>query len=110
MQGAGATGAVTAPAPWPKVKPELVQFVRLAGVMGAVMPEPMVLEPMPLPYPDEELDEPVDGVVVGAGAGMMPVSSTFLLQAPSANNAASANDVTATVLIFRSDMRISFGK
>ena len=106
--------------------------------MGAGMPDPMVLVPipldpmlfepmlfepigallldvepdelMPLPYPDEELDEPVDGVIVGAGAGMMPVSSTFLLQAPSANNAASANDVTATVLIFRSDIRISFGK
>ena len=96
----------------------------LAGVIGAGMPEPMVLLPILLdpmgmllpdvePYepiapddPDEDLDESVEGAVMGAGAGTVPVSPTFLPQAPKARNATSATVVIAAVLIFGLTMRI----
>lgn len=87
----------------------------LAGVMGAGMPEPIVLVPMPLEpmgalleLDGEELEESVDGEVMGAGGGKTTVSSTFLLQAPNASKAASATEVAARVLMFELNMRISF--
>ena len=83
--------------------------------MGAGMPEPMVkvpmlLEPMGalLALDGEELEESVDGMVMGAGGGKTTVSSTFLLQAPNASKVASATEVAARVLIFEFNMRISF--
>jgi hypothetical protein len=83
--------------------------------MGAGMPEPIVLVPIPLEpmgallaLEGEELDGSAEGVVMGTGGGRTTVSSTFLLQAPKASNAASATDVTARVLMFEVNMRISF--
>ena len=90
----------------------------LAGVIGAGIPDPMVLvpilldpigvllpdeepyEPIPLDDPDEELEESVDGV------GTLPVSLTFLPHAPKASMATKAAVVMAAVLIF--GLNISF--
>ena len=79
------------------------------------MPEPMVLVPMLLEpigaLPGDmvlpELEESVDGdgVLVAGGITVVLVSSTFLLQAPNANKAASATDETATVLKVDVNMR-----
>ena len=101
-------------------------FMPLAGVMGADMPEPMVPVPMvpvpmaePLleeepddpippdePYePDEELDESVEGVVMGAGVGTVPVSPTFLPHAPKASAAASATAEIAASLVSGLNMK-----
>ena len=89
--------------------PELVVLVPMPlEPMGELLPSVVPDEPMPLLEPDDELEESVDGVVIGTGAGTMTVSSTFLLQAPSANKAASATDAVANVLIFELNMRISF--
>ena len=96
----------------------------LAGVIGAGMVEPMVLVPMlldPIPpllpdiepddpiepeEPGEELDESVEGFVLGAGVGTVPVSSTFLPQAVKASAAASATSVIEAVLIVDLNMTI----
>jgi hypothetical protein len=81
--------------------------------MGApmVVDVPMVLEPiavllegMVLPELDDSV-EPVEGVTAGTGITVVLVSSTFLLQAPSASKAASATDVTAMVLCVDENMR-----
>lgn len=110
----------------------MTYFAPLDGVIGAgvvdpIVPVPIVLVPMlldPMPLlpdvdpddpiepddPDErdvELEESVDGVVIGAGVGTVPVSSTFLPQAPRASSAASATVVRAAVLTFGVRMRIS---
>ena len=85
------------------------------------MPEPMVLVPIPLvPVPLEPIgallpdiepddDESVDGIVAAGGTTVVLVSS-FLLQAPKVNKAASATDAVAKVLIFELNMRISLGR
>ena len=54
------------------------------------------------------MDESVDGDDMGAGVGTVPVSPTFLPQAPKASTAASAAVVIAAVLIFGLNMRIPF--
>ena len=90
----------------------------LAGVIGAGMPDPMVLvpilldpigvllpdeepyEPIPLDDPNEELEESIDGV------GTVPASLTFLPHAPKASMAAKAAVVMTAVLIF--GLSISF--
>ena len=89
----------------------------LAGVIGAGMPEPIVLVPMLLEpmgmlleLDGEELDESVDGVTMGAGGAMITLSSTFLLQAPSASKAARATEEVASVLNVGLNMRISFSR
>lgn len=91
----------------------------LAGIMGAGMPEPivlvpMLLEPMPLApiggllVPDGgELYGSLEGAAIGAGAGTITVSSTFLPQALKATIAASASDVVAMVLNRVVNMRLS---
>jgi hypothetical protein len=80
----------------------------LAAGIGAGMPDPMVLVPMPVEPMGAllgdivlpELDESVDGAGVAAGAGITVVFvvSSFLLQAPSASKAAKATEVTTRVL------------
>lgn len=77
--------------------------------MGAGVPEPMVLVPIGAAPGDTvlpELEESVDGDGVLAAGGMTVVLvSSFLLQAPSASKAASATEVTATVLKVDLNMR-----
>ena len=90
-------------------------MVPLAGVMGAGMPELKVLVPMLLEpigalltdvVPDEEV--PVEGAAAEGGTTVVFVVSSFLLQAPRASKAVRATDVTARVLIFELNMRISW--
>ena len=77
----------------------------------------MLLEPIavlelpeePIPLLFELEGAVVDGVLMGAGVtGGVMVSSVFLLQAPSANRAATATAVAKTGLNFDTDMRFSF--
>ena len=82
----------------------------LAGIVGAGMPEPIVLvpivlEPMPLgpiggllASDGEGLYGSLEGAAIGAGAGPITVSSTFLLQALKATIPASASDRVAIAL------------
>ena len=88
----------------------------LAGVMGAVVSEPMVGVLMPLepigallagmePLALEVSADGVEGELVGAGVTVVLLVSSFLLQAPRASRAANAADVTAMVLRVDVNMR-----
>ena len=70
-----------------------------------MLPEPMeeLLKGVVLPEVEDSV-EPVDGVAAGTGITVVLVSSTFLLQAPSASKAASDTEVTAMVLCVDENM------
>jgi hypothetical protein len=79
--------------------------VPLAGIVGAGMPEPIVLVPIELgpiggllASDDEGLYGSLEGAAIGAGAGPITASSTFLLQALKATIPASASDRVAIAL------------
>ncbi len=63
-------------------------------------PLPMPLEPDEEPdgVPDDEPVESMDEPVRGDGVGTLPVSSTFLPQAPRASKAANATDAAVRFL------------
>jgi hypothetical protein len=93
----------------------LVPLAGVAGVIGAGVPEPMVLvpmllEPMGALLPDmaPDGDESLEGVVAAGGITVVVLVSSFLLQAPSVSKADNASDVTARVLIFELNMGNSF--
>ena len=90
--------------------------------MGPGVLEPMLPEPVPELLPEEEPDDPIEpvdpdvpveepdesleGLDMGAGAGTVPVSPTFLPQALNIRPAASVAAMSAAVLTLDLNMRI----